>query len=164
MVSDTPNSNPEGQDPPTGDPPTSGIPWQQWLKPIVVVTFLIALLAILISTRSARFQALRSDINSLRRDVVASEARLREDLTTPKTDIKEDVADLKTSHEEIKISILNIKEGLVALRADNEEFKTSIKEEITDLKASNDVADIKGDIRALNDKLDQVLDLLAAEA
>lgn len=164
MVSDTPNSNPEGQDPPpTGETPAWGIPWRQWLKPIVVVTFLIALLAILISTGSARFQSLRSDINSLRRDVAASETRLREDLNTPKTDIKEDLANLKTSYEEIKIGILNIKEGLVDLREDNGEFKTSIKKEITDLKASNDIADIKGDIRALNDKLDQVLGLLAAE-
>lgn len=101
MAFSTPPGKPQVQEPPTGDPPARGVPWGQWLKPILVVTFL------------------------LRSGVVAGGTRLREDLKDLKADIKKDIANLKTNNEDLKIGI------------------------------KKDIAATKGDIRALNDKLDR---------
>lgn len=145
MVSSRPTSKPEAQNPPTVDPPARGTPWRQWLEPVVVVTFLSALLVILASAGSAGFQVLRSDI-------IASETRQREDIKDLKADVKEDIADLKADNEDFKASL---KEDIADIKAANEDFKASIKE---------NVADIKLDVRALNDKLDRLLEhFLAAK-
>ena len=162
MVSSRPTSKPEAQNPPTVDPPARGTPWRQWLEPIVVVTFLSALLVILASAGSAGFQVLRSDISDLRSDIIASETRQREDIKDLKADVKEDIADLKAGNEDFKVSI---KENIADLKADNESFKASIKEDIADIKASikEDIADLKAGNESFKASIkEDIADLKAA--
>jgi len=144
MVSSTPTSQPDGQAPPTTNLSGRDPTWRQ----LVVVTLLSAVLVILVSVGSAGFQGLKSDISNLKSDMVASETRQREDMK----DLRADIAVLKTDNADIKTDVVNLKGDVAVLKTD-----------VAVLKADN--ADIKGEIRALNGKMDRLLEgFLAARS
>ena len=147
---------------------------------MVVVTLLSAVLVILVSVGSAGFQGLKSDISNLKSDMVASETRQREDMKDLRADFKEylgeiradnadikaDVAVLKTDNADIKTDVVSLKGDVAVLKADVVSLKgdvADIKTDVAVLKADN--ADIKGEIRALNGKMDRLLEgFLAARS
>jgi len=126
---------------------------------LVVVTLLSAVLVILVSVGSAGFQGLKSDISNLKSDMVASETRQREDMKDLRADFKEYLGEIRADNADIKADI-------AVLKTDNADIKADIavlKTDVAVLKADN--ADIKGEIRALNGKMDRLLEgFLAARS
>ena len=103
-----------------------------------------ALVIALVSVGVAGFQSLKGDMRDmetrLTKAIAASEARQREDLKDFKAETKESLKDFKAETKE------NLKDFKVEIKADLNNFK----------------AEIKADNRALNDKLDRVLESLPA--
>ena len=154
------------------------------MEPAVAGAIIAALVIALVSVGVAGFQSLKGDmrdmearltqkIEAVRMDAIAtetrltkaiaaSEARQREDLKDFKAETKEDLSDFKA---EIKEDLSNFK---AEAKEDLDNFKAEIKKDMKDFKVeikadlNNFKADIKADNRALNDKLDRVLESLPA--
>ena len=169
----------EGQSPQKTGVPTAGDPWwRQWFGPGVAATIISALVIALVTVGVAGFNPLKGDIRDLTLDITASETRVREDMKAFRTDVKGDLANLRTEFkddmktfrtdvkgdladlrtefkDDMKTFRAEVKGDLVGLRA---EFKADMNDFRTDVKA--DLADLRADNRALNDKLDRVLEVV----
>ena len=142
MTSSSPISRSEERVPPEREPW-----WRRWLEPVVVVTFISALLVALVTVGMMAFQSLKGDL----RDV---DANLRQTITV--TDIR--------LREAIAATDARLREAIAAsearLRDEMKEFKADVKADMKDLKT--DMKELKADNRALNEKLDRVLERLPA--
>ena len=147
----------EDQGPPARDPW-----WRQWLEPAVAGAIITALMIALVSVGVAGFQSLKGDmrdmearlseeiiavetrltqkIEAVKMDAIATETRLSEDIVATETRLSEDIVATET----------RLSKAIAASEARQ-------REDLKDFKA-----EIKADNRALNDKLDRVLESLTA--
>ena len=140
---------PEGdQSPETTGLPAAGDPWwRQWFGPAVAATIISALVIALATVGGTGFNSLKGDVRDLKLDITASETRVREDVKAFRAEVKDDLAGLRTdSKEEMKVFRAEVKE-------DMKEFRTEVKADLAGLRAEN---------RALNDKLDRILEVVLA--
>ena len=158
-------SQPESQAQ-TSAAPSVSIPWwRRWSEPVVAVTIIVSLIAALTMAGVTVFQSLNEDINSsearLLEAVKLAEIRQETRLNEVKTELKEDIAELRKGFKEDIVEIRkDFKEDIAGLRKD---FKEDIVEIRKDFK--EDIAELKVDSRAMNEKLDRVLEaLLAAQS
>ena len=145
-------------------PPETGVPaggepwWRQWFGPGVAATIISALVIALVTVGVAGFNSLKGDIRDLKLDNMASETRLREDMKDFRAEVKEDFTDLRA---EIKG---DMKDFRTEVKGDFADLKAEIKGDFVDFRADlrADLADLRADNRALNDKLDRVLEVFLA--
>ena len=184
MASSTPTSKPGQQTPAkAGSLPGRKMPWwQRWVEPILAVTIIAALLTALVTGGSMAFQSLKGDIQaseariSARIDRLAVrigtvEVRLHEEIQAGEARQSQQVVELK---EEIQVSEVRQNQRIDELRQDNAEFKQELKEEVQASEArqnqrideaQEEVKGVKTELRAMDNKLDRVLEaLLAAKA
>ena len=144
MTSSPPLTTSENQGPPARDPW-----WRQWLEPAVAGTIITALVIALISVGVAGFQSLKGDMRDmearLSENIIAVETRLTKAIAASEARQRQDLKDFKAETKE------NLKDFKVEIKTDLKDFKADLK----DFKA-----EIKADNRALNDKLDRVLESL----
>jgi len=174
MTSSTPTDNsdgmPEENQSPETDVPAGGEPWwRQWFGPGVAATIISALVIALVTVGVAGFNSLKGDIRDLKLDNMASETRLREDMKDFRTEVKEDFTDLRVEIKgDMKDFRAEVKEDFTDLRVeikgDMKDFRTEVKGDFADFRADlrGDLADLRADNRALNDKLDRVLEVFLA--
>ena len=126
--------------------------WRRWLEPIVPVTIIIALLTALVTGGVAVFQSVKGDINTaearLHEEVRISEARLykaiqaSEARQNKRTDeVKEEIKDLRAEIKDVRVEI--------------KDLRTELKQDNAELRA-----EFKADMSAMDNKLDQVLEVL----
>ena len=155
MTSSTPTSKPGQQTPDTAAPvePKPQKPWwRPWLEPILVVTIIIALFTTLVSGGVVMFQSLKGDIVasetrvSERIDRVAARIdRVNEKIETSEGKLREEIqASEARLHEEIRASEDRQNKRIDELRQDNAELR----------------AEFKADMKAMDNKLDRVLEAL----
>ena len=171
----------EGRSPEkTGVPPAGDPWWRQWFGPAVAATIISALVIALVTVGVTGFNSLKGDIRDLKLDITASETRVREDVKAFRTEVKGDLADLRT---EVKGDLASLrtefkgdmKDFRTEVKADMKDFRTEVKGDLAGLgtevkgdmkdfraEVKADLADLREDNRALNDKLDRVLDVLLA--
>ena len=157
MTSSPPITTSEDQGPPTRDPW-----WRQWLEPAVAVAIITALVIALVSVGVAGFQSLKGDMRDmearLSEEIIAVETRLTQKIEAVKMDA---IATETRLSEDIVATETRLSEDIVATET---RLSTAIaasearqREDLKDFKA-----EIKADNRALNDKLDRVLESLPA--
>ena len=185
MTSSTPTSK-SGQRPPAMAIPVRQKPWwRRWLEPIVPVTIIIALLTALVTGGVAVFQSVKGDINTaearlheevrisearLYKEIQASEGRLHEEIQTSEARLHEEIhASEARLSEEIQASEARqnkrtdeVKEEIKDVRAEIKDLRAEIKDLRTELKQDNAElrAEFKADMSAMDNKLDQVLEVL----
>ena len=172
--------------------PAAGDPWwRQWFGPAVAATVISALVIALVTVGVTGFNSLKGDVRDLKLDITASETRVREDVKAFRAEVKEDLAGLRTeSKEDMKAFRAEVKGDLAGLgtefkedmkvfraevKEDMKDFKTEIKGDLAGLRTEfkedmkdfrteikGDLADLRADNRALNDKLDRVLEVVLA--
>ena len=143
MTSSTPTSKSEQQTTARALPGGKTPWWRRWLEPILVVTIIAALLTALVTGGSMAFQSLKGDIH-------ASETRISARIDRLAVRVRTSEASL---HEEIQAS-----EARQNKRID--EVKAEIRDVKTELKQDN--AELKADVKAMDNKLDRVLEALVA--
>ena len=136
----------EDQGPPTRDPW-----WRQWLEPAVAGAIITALVIALVSVGVAGFQSLKGDMRDmearLSEEIIAVETRLTQKIEAVKMDA---IATETRLSEDIVATETRLSTAIAASEARQ-------REDLKDFKA-----EIKADNRALNDKLDRVLESLPA--
>ena len=157
MTSSTPTSKPQQQTPATAAPvePKPQKPWwRPWLEPILVVTIVIALFTTLVSGGVVMFQSLKGDI-------VASETRVSERIDRLAVRIGTVEASL---HEEIRASEARQNQRIVELKEEIQASEARQNQRIDELRQDNAElrAEFKADMRAMDNKLDRVLEALPA--
>ena len=153
----------------TGVPPAGDPWWRQWFGPAVAATIISALVIALVTVGVTGFNSLKGDIRDLKLDITASETRVREDMKAFRTEVKGDLADLRT---EVKA---DMKDFRAEVKADMKDFRTEVKGDLAGLgtefkgdmkdfraEVKADLAGLREDNRALNDKLDRVLEVFLA--
>ena len=135
MTSSPPLTKSENQGPPARDPW-----WRQWLEPAVAAAIITALMIALVSVGVAGFQSLKGDMRDM-------EARLSKDITAVETRLSKDIIAVET----------RLSEAIAASEARQREGLKDFKQDLKDFKA-----EVRADNRALNDKLDRVLESLPA--
>ena len=143
MTSSTPGSKSEQQTTARGLPGGKTPWWRRWLEPILVVTIIAALVTALVTGGSMAFQSLKGDIH-------ASEARISARIDRLAVRVRTGEARL---HEEIQASEARQNKQI-------DEVKTEIRDVKTELKQDN--AELKADVKAMDNKLDRVLEALVA--
>ncbi|KKZ09996.1 MAG: hypothetical protein TQ37_10300 [Candidatus Synechococcus spongiarum 15L] len=133
VTSSPPITKSEDQDSP------ARIPWwRQWLEPVVAGAIISALVIALVSVGVAGFQSLKGDIRDvetrLSDEIIATETRLTEKIEAVKMDVTATEARLSKA----------IAASEARQRQDLQDFK----------------AEVKADNRALNEKLDRILERL----
>ena len=143
MTSSTPTSKSEQQTTARALPGGKTPWWRRWLEPILVVTIIAALVTALVTGGSMAFQSLKGDIHASEARISARIDRLAVRVRTGETRL----------HEEIQAS-----EARQNKRID--EVKAEIRDVKTELKQDN--AELKADVKAMDNKLDRVLEALVA--
>ena len=171
----------EGRSPEKTGVPAAGDPWwRQWFGPAVAATIISALVIALVTVGMTGFNSLKGDIRDLKLDITASETRVREDMKAFRTEVKGDLADLRT---EVKADMkdfraevkADMKDFRTEVKADMKDFRTEVKGDLAGLgtefkgdmkdfraEVKADLAGLREDNRALNDKLDRVLEVFLA--
>ena len=153
MTSSTPTSKPEQQTPAVAAPvePKPQKPWwRRWVEPILAVTIIAALLTDLVTGGSVAFQSLKGDIH-------ASEARVSARIDRLVVRIGTVEAGL---HEEIQASEARRNQRIDEVKAEIKDVRAEIRDVKTELKQDN--GERKADMRAMDNKLDRVLEALPA--
>ena len=144
--------------------------WRRWLEPIVPVTIIIALLTALVTSGVAVFQSVKGDINTaearLHEEVRISEARLYKEIQASEGRLHEEIqASEARLSEEIQASEARqnkrtdeVKEEIKDLRVEIKDLRTELKQDNAELRA-----EFKADMSAMDNKLDQVLEVLLAD-
>ena len=168
MTSSPPLTTSEDQGPPARDPW-----WRQWLEPVVAGAIITALVIALVSVGVAGFQSLKGDmrdmetrltqkIEAVKMDAIATETRLTKAIAASEARQREDLKDFKAETKE------NLNNFKAEIKADLKDFKAETKADLNNFKVeikadlNNFKAEIKADNKALNDKLDRVLESLPA--
>lgn len=164
--------------------------WRRWMEPILAVTIIAALLTALVTGGVVAFQSLKGDIHASEARVSARidrlavrigtvEASLREDIRAVETNLREEVKTVEASlHEDIQAGearqnqrILELKEDIQASEARQNQRIVELKEDIQASEARQnqridelrqDNAELKADLRVMDNKLDRVLEALPA--
>ena len=164
--------------------------WRRWMEPILVVTIVAALLTALVTGGAVAFQSLKGDIHASEARVSARidrlavrigtvEASLREDIRAVEASLREEIKTVEASlHEDIRASearqnrrIVELKEEIQASEARQNQQIVELKEEIQASEARQnqridelrqDNAELKADLRVMDNKLDRVLEALLA--
>ena len=124
------------------------------MEPILVVTIIAALVTALVTGGSMAFQSLKGDIH-------ASEARISARIDRLAVRVRTSEASL---HEEIQASETRLHEEIQASEARQNKRIDEVKAEIRDVKTElkQDNAELKADVKAMDNKLDRVLEALVA--
>ena len=139
--------------------PPARVPWwRQWLEPAVAAAIITALVIALVSVGVAGFQSLKGDMRDmearLSTDIIAVETRLSKAIVATETRLTQKI-------EEVKMDAIatetRLSEALAASEARQQEGLKDFKQDLKDFKA-----EVRADNRALNDKLDRVLESLPA--
>lgn len=164
--------------------------WRRWMEPILAVTIIAALLTALVTGGVVAFQSLKGDIHASEARVSARidrlavrigtvEASLREDIRAVEANLREEVKTVEASlHEDIQAGearqnqrILELKEDIQASEARQNQRIVELKEDIQASEARQnqridelrqDNAELKADLRVMDNKLDRVLEALPA--
>ncbi len=149
MTSSTPTPTPtptlEQQDQTPPGSPLQEPWWWEWLKPVVVVAVISALVGVATLVTNlwmGSFQSLRADIRDgnahLTEEIRASETRQREALRETKAELKADNQALAKRLDETKTELKADSQALRAeLKADNQALAERLDETKTELKADN---------------------------
>ena len=131
------DATPEEDQPAT----TGGVPsveepwWRQWLGPGVAATIISALIIALVTVSVAGFNSLKGDMRDLKSDM---------------SDLKSDMRDLKSDMRDMGAML---GQQIEMLKLDTMASETRLRQDIKELRADN---------RALNDKLDRLLESFLA--
>ena len=171
MTSSTPTSKPQQQTPAVTasvEPKPQKPWWRPWLEPILVVTIIIALFTTLVSGGVVMFQSLKGDI-------VASETRVSEridrvgariDRVSARIDrLAVSIGTVEASlREEIRASEARQNQQIVELKEEIRASEARQNQRIDELRQDNAElrAEFKADMRAMDNKLDRVLEALPA--
>ena len=143
------NDKPMTSSPPIGKseervPPEREPWWRRWLEPVVAGAIISTLLLSLVTVGVVAFQSLKGDLRdvdaNLRETITATDIRLREAIAASETRLRDEMREFKAE-----------------VRAGMKDLKAEIKADMKDFKA-----EVKADNRALNEKLDRVLERLPA--
>ena len=135
-------------------PPARAPWWRQWLEPAVAAAIITALVIALVSVGVAGFQSLKGDMRDLKGDMRDMEVRLTQKIE----EVKMDAIATETRLSENIIAVeTRLSEALAASEARQQEGLKDFKQDLRDFKA-----EVRADNRALNDKLDRVLESLPA--
>ena len=179
MTSSTPTSKSEQRTTARALPGGKTPWWRRWLEPILVVTIIAALVTALVTGGSMAFQSLKGDIHaseariSARIDRLAvrvrtGEASLHEEIQASEASLHEEIqASEARLHEEIQASearqnkrIDEVKTEIRDVKTEIRDVKTEIRDVKTELKQDN--AELKADVKAMDNKMDRVLEALVA--
>ena len=158
--------------------------WRRWLEPVVAGVIISTLLLSLVTVGVVAFQSLKGDLRdvdaNLRETITATDVRLREAIAATDANLRETIIATDTRlREAIAATDANLKETIIAtdtrlreaiaasetrLRDEMKEFKAEVRADMKDLKADmkDFKTEVKADNRALNEKLDRVLERLPA--
>lgn len=153
MTSGTPTSKSEQQTPAVAAPvgPKPEKPWwRRWMEPILAVTIIAALLTALVTGGVVAFQSLKGDIHASEARVSARIDRLAVRIGTVETSLREEI---QASEARQNQRILELKEEIQASEARQ-------NQRIDELRQDN--AELKADLRVMDNKLDRVLEALPA--
>ena len=109
--------------------------WRQWLGPGVAATIISALIIALVTVSVAGFNSLKGDMRDLKSDM---------------RDLKSDMRDLKSDMRDMGAML---GQQIEMLKLDTMASETRLRQDIKELRADN---------RALNDKLDRLLESFLA--
>ena len=142
-------------------PPARAPWWRQWLEPAVAAAIITALVIALVSIGVAGFQSLKGDMRDLKGDMRDMEVRLSENIIAVETRLTQKI-------EEVRMDAIatetRLSEALAASEARQQEGLKDFKQDLRDFKQDlkDFKAEVRADNRALNDKLDRVLESLPA--
>ena len=154
MTSSTPGSKSEQQTTAGGLPGGKTPWWRRWLEPILVVTIIAALVTALVTGGSMAFQSLKGDIHASEARISARIDRLAVRVRTGEASLHEEIqASEARLHEEIQVSEARQNKRIDEVKAEIRDVKTELKE---------DNAELKADVKAMDNKLDRVLEALVA--
>ena len=162
MASSTPTSKSEQQLPTEQQLPAMAVPvgqpswWRRWLEPILVVTIIVALFTAVVTGGVAMFQSVKGDLHSVKGDINS----VKVDIRAVETRVGERIDRVS---ERIEASEARQTKRIDEVRAEVKEVRAEVKEVRAELKQDN--AEIKADMKAMDNKLDRVLEaVLAAKA
>ena len=153
--------------PPIADSGQQGPParqpwWRRWLEPVTAGAIISALVIALITVGVAGFQSIKGDARDmetrLSKAIITTEIRLDEKITAVETRLNEKIDAVRTDLVATETR-LNDKIDAVETRLNNkiDASEARQRQDLNDFKA-----EVKADNRAMNEKLDRILERLPA--
>ena len=167
MTSSTPTSKSEQQLPAMAVPVGQPSWWRRWLEPILVVTIIVALFTAVVTGGVAMFQSVKGDLHSVKGDINSVKVDIRAVETRVGERIDRVSERIDRVSERIEASEARQTKRIDEVRAEVKEVRTEVKEvraEVKEVRAElkQDNAEIKADMKAMDNKLDRVLEAVLA--
>ncbi|KKZ11682.1 MAG: hypothetical protein TE42_07275 [Candidatus Synechococcus spongiarum SP3] len=156
-TSSTPESNANADEQfPARDAPSAGPPlWRRrWFEPIVVAAIIVALVVALVMGVTSMFESVKEEIGFVKGDLNAAEIRLREEIQASEARLNKQIAEVKT---DFKTETTELRAEVKELRGDFKDLRAEFKAEM-----SQNSAELRADNKIMGDKLDRLLEVLAA--